>query len=60
MSYIACDLTHGSRILVRKVLGKEHPCEVLMGVLEKVCRGCRLDTWQTVLNAVMNLHVRLK
>jgi hypothetical protein len=37
MSYVACDMTHGYKVLVRKVLRKEHPCEVLMGVLEKVC-----------------------
>jgi len=58
MSYVACDMMHGYKFLVRKVLGKEHPCEMLMGVLEKVCGGCRLDLWQTVVNTIMNFHVR--
>ena len=30
MSYVACDMKHGYKVLVRKVLGKEHPCEMLM------------------------------
>jgi hypothetical protein len=30
-------MTHGYKVLVRKLLGKERPCGVLMGVLEKIC-----------------------
>ena len=58
MGYVGCDKTHGYKILVRKLLGKEHPCGLLMGVLEKLLGRCRLDIWQTVVNAVMDPHVR--
>ena len=58
MSYVACDKTCGYKILTRKLLGKEHPCELLMGVLDELLGRCRLYIWQTVVNAVMDSHGR--
>jgi len=30
-------MMHGYKVLMRKLFGKEQPCELLLGVLEKLC-----------------------
>jgi hypothetical protein len=53
MGYVGCDMMHGYKVLMKKLFGKEQPCELLLGVLEKL-----FEKVQTAVNAVMNPHVR--
>jgi hypothetical protein len=36
MGYLGCDVMHRYKVLMRKLFGKEQPCELLLGVLEKL------------------------
>jgi len=36
MGYVGCDMMHGYKVLMKKLFGKEQPCELLLGVLEKL------------------------
>jgi hypothetical protein len=37
MGYVGRDMMHGYKVLMRKLFGKEQLCELLLGVLEKLC-----------------------
>jgi len=37
MGYVGCDMMHGYKVLMKQLFGKEQPCELLLGVLEKLC-----------------------
>jgi len=37
MGYAGCGVMYGYRVLMRKLFGKEQPCELLLGILLKLC-----------------------